>query len=89
MNITISRLRGAAGAGFAAMLLAGCGGGGDGGSSSAPVTQAVPGSASASTDGFIGYLKALVASNADTLEPVDVSAVAPPSDDAGGPQVVD
>ena len=70
----------------AAAVLAGCGGGGN---DTPPVTEAVPASASESSSGFLGYVKALVASQADTLEPVDVSAVTPPADDAGEPVTVD
>jgi hypothetical protein len=71
----------------AAAALAGCGGGGD---DAPPATQSVPPGASASAGGFVSYLKALVASSADALEPVDVSAVAaPPADDAGEPSKVD
>ncbi len=70
----------------AAAALAGCGGGG--GDHTPPATESVPASASASPDGFIGYLKALVASAADMLEPVDVSAVTPPADDTGEPTPV-
>ena len=70
----------------AAAALAGCGGGG--GDHMPPATESVPASASASSDGFIGYLKALVASAADMLEPVDVSAVTPPADDTGEPTPV-
>jgi len=66
----------------AAASLAGCGGGGD---HTPPATESVPASASASTGGFVGYLMALVASAAYTLEPVDVSAVNPPADDASEP----
>ena len=73
--------------GAAAVLMA-CGGGDDG-PSAPPATSAVPASASASVGGWIAYLKALVASAADTLEPVDVSTVTPPSDDASEPAVVD
>ncbi len=73
-----------------AALVAACGGGGDGGTAAAPdPTQQVPASASASADGFIAYLKALVASAADMLEPVDTSAVQAKTDDVGEPQVVD
>ncbi|HEY9066323.1 MAG TPA: hypothetical protein VIO33_15160, partial [Burkholderiaceae bacterium] len=62
----------------AAVLLVACGGGGDdnggnggGGSNNPPpVTAEVPASASASVDGFVGYLKALVVAAADLLEPV-------------------
>jgi len=35
--------------------------------------------------GFIAYLEALIASMADTLEPVDVSTVTPPTDDTAEP----
>ena len=71
---------------LAAAALSACGG-----SSDAPapaVTQEVPASASASVSGFIAYLVALVASDANTLEPVDVSAATPPSDDAAEPSVI-
>ena len=64
--------------------LAACGGGDD----TPPVTTQVPASASDSTDGFVSYLKALVASDAETLPPVDVSAVAPPADDTSPPTPV-
>ena len=70
----------------AAAALAACGGGDD---EVPPVTQSVPASASASTSGFMGYLKQLVVSSADTLEPVDVSAVTPPTDDTAEPTSVD
>ena len=72
---------------FAAAALAACGGGG--GDDTPPATSEVPASASASADGLIGYLKRLVASAADTLEPVDVSAVTPPAADSAEPAVVD
>ena len=70
----------------AAAALAGCGGGDD---TPPPATSQVPASASASIDGFISYLKELVASSADTLEPVDVSGVTPPTDETSAPAVVD
>jgi len=70
----------------AAVMLGGCGGSDD--DSPPPVTQEVPASASTSVTSFIAYLVALVASDADTLEPVDVSAVTPPSDDAAEPTPV-
>ena len=71
----------------AAAVLAACGGGDD---EAAPAATAeVPASASASSMGLIDYLQLLVAASADTLEPVDVSAVTPPADDAGGPALVD
>jgi hypothetical protein len=71
----------------AAVLLAACGGSDE--TNSPPPTQQVPASASASTDGFIGYLKALIVSMADTLEPVDTSGVTPPTDDTIEPTPVD
>ncbi|MES2101758.1 MAG: hypothetical protein V4569_18180 [Pseudomonadota bacterium] len=71
----------------AAAALVGCGGGGDEGPP--PATESVPPSASASAAGFIGYLKRLVVASADTLEPVDVSGVTPPTDDAADPVAVD
>ena len=71
----------------AAALLAACGGGDS--SQPPPPTSQVPDVASQSVPGFIAYLKALVASAADMLEPVDTSTVTPPSDDAAEPQKVD
>jgi hypothetical protein len=68
-----------------AALLAACGGSGN----PAPVafvpepapTAQVPQTASFSVVGLIGYLNALLQSPADTLEPVDASKLAPPTDD--------
>lgn len=76
------------GALLAAGVLAACGGGGDD-EGPPPATTEVPASASQSVDGFIGYLRDLVASMADLLEPVDTSAVTPPTDDTAEPQKVD
>jgi len=70
----------------AAALVAACGGGGD---HSPPATSEVPTSASASFDGFIDYLRKLVASSADMLEPVDTAVVTGPTDETGEPQKVD
>ncbi|MEO5881617.1 MAG: hypothetical protein ABIQ06_04320 [Caldimonas sp.] len=71
----------------AAALVAACGGGGD---HNTPLpTSEVPASASASAGGFIDYLRKLVASTADMLEPVDTAAVTGPTDDTGEPQKVD
>lgn len=72
----------------AAGLVAACGGG-DYSNAGTPATSQVPASASQSVDGFISYLKLLVASEADTLEPVDTSAVVGPTDDTAEPQKVD
>jgi ABC-type glycerol-3-phosphate transport system substrate-binding protein len=70
-----------------AAVLAACGGGDDDAPPAA--TAQVPASASASAMGLIDYLKLLVSASADTLEPVDLSAVTPPADDTGGAAVVD
>jgi hypothetical protein len=67
----------------ASAALAACGGSDD--NPTPAVTAEVPASASASPAGFISYLMALVSSDADTLEPVDVSAVTPPADDTSEP----
>lgn len=71
-----------------AAVLAACGGGDDA-PAPPPVTSEVPASASATTGGFIDYLKQLVVAAADTLEPVDVSAVTPPTSESADPDVVD
>ena len=71
---------------MAAVVLAACGGGDE---APPPATSEVPASASQSVDGFISYLRALVASAADMLEPVDTSSVVPPTDDTSEPQTVD
>lgn len=72
----------------AAAILAACGGS-DFQNAEPPATSEVPASASASIDGFIAYLKRLVVSAADMLEPVDTSAVTGPKDETSEPQVVD
>ena len=70
----------------ATFALAGCGGGGG----SPLATEQVPDSASASSAGFMAYLKDLVASPADTLEPVATSMVSPPpADDKSEPGAVE
>jgi hypothetical protein len=74
---------------FSAAVLSACGGGGDDTPAPPPVTQEVPPGASASVAGLMTYLKALVAAPADTLEPVDVSAVTPPGDETGESAVID
>ena len=71
----------------AAALVAACGG--NDFQSNPPATSSVPASASASIDGFIAYLKELVASAADMLEPVDTSMVTGPKDETSEPQKVD
>jgi len=54
-----------------------------------PATSSVPASASQSVGGFIEYLKLLIASSADMLEPVDTSMVTGPTDETSEPVVVD
>jgi hypothetical protein len=76
-------------AALASAVLVACGGGDDDVAPPPPVTSEVPASASASAGGFIDYLKALVKADAEGLEPVDVSAATPPTDDAAEPAVVD
>ena len=72
---------------MAAAVLAACGGGGD--DAPPPATSQVPASASQSVDGFIAFLRELVASSAEMLEPVDTTNVVPPTDDTSEPQTVD
>ena len=69
----------------AAALVAACGGDDF---KQVPATSEVPASASQSIDGFITYLRALVASSADGLEPVDTTGVTGPSDETSEPQTV-
>ena len=73
----------------AAAVVGACGGGGESAVAVPPATTQVPPSASASVDGFVSYLKDLVASAADMLEPVDTSGVTPPTDEVSEPQKVD
>ena len=68
----------------AGALVAACGGN----NNDPPATSEVPASASQSIDGFIAYLKRLVVSSAETLEPVDTSMVTPPTDETSEPQLV-
>jgi hypothetical protein len=74
----------------AAALLGACGGGGDDDSTptTPPVTEQVPPSVNTSVTSFMGYLVALLASAADALEPVDVSAVTPATNDTVEPDPV-
>lgn len=82
MNRTLVGLFAAAALGTG---LAACGGGGDDSAPAPPVTSQVPASASVSVANFIAYLQQLVVASADTLEPVDVSAVVPPTSDTDEP----
>ncbi len=68
-----------------AAALAACGGRND--DTPDPTVQ-VPASASESSDGFVAYLKALMAADADALPSVDVSAVAPPADETSLPALI-
>lgn len=70
-----------------AAALSACGG--DDFVNTPPATSEVPTSASQSVGGFIAYLKLLVASSADMLEPVDTSMVMGPTDDTSEPTPVD
>lgn len=70
-----------------AALLSACGGDDD--SPVPDATTSVPASASESVGGFIAYLKLLVVSAADMLEPVDVSAVTPQTSETAEPETVD
>lgn len=72
----------------ATLVLSACGGD-DNSDSTPPATSQVPASASQSIAGFIGYLQELVVSSADTLEPVDTSAVTGPTDETSEPLKVD
>ena len=74
----------------AALTLAACGGGSNDAVVQAPPAQAaptdgVPADATASTAGFMTYMKALVASSGEGLEPFDVAAVTPPTSDTEDP----
>jgi hypothetical protein len=71
----------------AAAVVGACGGGGDD-NTPPPATSQVPASASQSIDGFISFLKELVASSADMLEPVDTTNVTGPTDETSEPQTV-
>lgn len=88
MNTTLSKRLLMVMCAAGSMALSACGGGDDGPAPVPPTTE-VPASASASVDGFISYLKTLVVASADTLEPVDVSAVTPPASETDEPQTVD
>ena len=70
----------------AALSLTACGGSDD---NTPPPTEQVPASVNTSPGSFIDYLKALIASAADMLEPVDVSAVTPATDDTAEPTPVE
>ena len=69
----------------AAAVLTACGGGGDDNPAPPPATEQVPTTVNSSVPAFISYLMALISSAADALEPVDVSAVTPATDDAAEP----
>ena len=71
----------------AAVVLTACGGGDD--NESRPATESVPSDVSVSTTSFVTYLKALLASSADALEPVDVGMVTPATDDTADATPID
>ncbi len=73
----------------AAAFVAACGGNDFQNDNQPAATSEVPASASQSVDGFIAYLKRLVASSADMLEPVDTAGVTGPTDETSEPQKVD
>ena len=73
----------------APILISACGGGNDNTDESPPATAPVPAVASQSSAGFIAYLQELVASSADTQEPVDTSTVTAQTDETGEPVKVD
>ena len=65
---------------IATTALVGCGSGGGGDDNFVtPVTEAIPASAGQSSGGFIEYLRVLVASSADQLEPVNIGAFTAPT----------
>jgi hypothetical protein len=70
-------------------MLSACGGGNGADTSGPAVTSAVPDSANQSVAGLMSYLVALVAAQDEGLEPVDVSAVTPPTDDTIEPKPID
>jgi hypothetical protein len=75
----------------AAALLAACGGGGSDAPAPAPQPgplEQVPGSASQSAAGMVGYLKTLATLAPEDREAVDVSGFAPPAVDDTEPEPV-
>ena len=90
-NRAISRSRGIATAlaGVAMVItLASCGGGHDDGNppvTPPPTSNTPPDSASASVQGFIDYLKTVVVTMLDTVEPLDVNAFTAPTSDTTEP----
>ena len=69
-----------------AAALTACGGSND---DTPPPTQQVPAGTSTSVSEVVSYLKALIASDADALEPVDLSNVTLAVDDQAPPESVD
>jgi hypothetical protein len=75
--------------GIAMAASIGLGLGACGGSDDTPaVTSQVPSSASASVSGYNAYVVALARTSPDNLEPVDISAVTPPTSDTTEPDPV-
>ncbi len=81
-------------AGFA--VLAACGGGGGNDDNvvtpppvvTPPVTEAIPATASASSMGFIAYIRALFAANTDGLEPVALGDFVAPTSETSEPEAI-
>ena len=70
------------------ITLASCGGGRDDGNPPAtppPVATVPPASASASAQGFIDYLKTLIVTMQNTVEPFDVNSFIAPTSDTTEP----
>ncbi len=71
------------------ITLASCGGGHDDGNPAPapppPVATVPPASASASAQGFIDYLKTLIGTMQDTVEPFDVNSFIAPTSDTTEP----
>ena len=87
----IVRTAGTAAAIAVTVLLASCGGSDDGAPPPAPppvVSNTPPASASASSDGFIAYLKTVVPTKPETTDPLDVATfVAPKSEGDPDPSI--
>jgi hypothetical protein len=75
---------------LAVLALSGCFGGGDDDTAPPPADPlaAVPDSASASSMGFIEYLKVLAANLTDSREPLDPGTFSPPKPDDTEPEAV-
>lgn len=86
----LRRLAAGAGAVGTTLMLASCGGDGGGGNNDAPPVPPVtsntpPASTSASPEGFIAYLKTVVAIQSDTADPLDLTGFVAPVADTSEP----